>query len=147
MIGQCPWEKELKKMIVGKDIIYTGSLKRENIPTCLSEADTFLLCRKKDAFSQYGFPIKLGEYLAMGQPVLVSDLPEFHDYLTDKYSCIFFNPMDEKALAEKIIWRYQNRDKSKTIGQQGRVVAKKEFRAAHVADKMAKSILQLIAQD
>ena len=55
--------------------------------------------------------------------------------------------MDEKALAEKIIWRYQNRDKSKTIGQQGRAVAKKEFRAAHVADKMAKSMLQLIAQD
>lgn len=141
LIGYCPWEKELQSKINHKDVIYSGRLPRIDIPKWLSKADTFLLCRKKDKFSEYGYPIKLGEYLAMGQPVILSDLPEYHALFQNEKNCLFFQPNALKSLVDRIIWRYQNTNKSQTIGLEGQKIASNYFKEQKVAHEMAEQIV------
>lgn len=105
----------------------TGSVSYNEVPQKLLECDTFIMNRTNSEFAKYGYPTKLGEYFACKRPVLMSDGPGFSEDYTDRVEAIKYEVDNPKALADAIIWRYENPQEANTIAQRGYDYAKKHF--------------------
>ncbi len=98
-----------------------------SLPEVLGACDTLVMNRIDIPASHYGFPTKVGEYLATGVPVIatrVSDLPR---YLTHGEDVFFIPPDDTDALADALRRRYARYEDFQEIGRRGRESGLRHF--------------------
>lgn len=123
-----PMQKELIKQLGIQDrVIYLGSLNKEEIPPFLCEAKLLVLSRPNSHQAQGGFPTKLGEYLATGNPVCVTGVGEIPNYLKDNVSAFLAEPGDVDSFAAAIDRALSNYKRAKEIGANGRKIAEENF--------------------
>ncbi len=108
-------------------VVFLGKLPYTKIPKIISNAYMLVLSRPNNKQTQYGFPTKLGEYLATGKPVVLTKVGEVDRFLENMYSCIFSDYNNVEDFADKMKWVVENYDKAKIIGQNGKAIAIKEF--------------------
>jgi glycosyltransferase involved in cell wall biosynthesis len=108
-------------------VVFTGQVRRDEIPRYLSCADFFVLPRSLGIFSQAGFPTKVGEYLATGKPVVVTTTGDIPLYLKDGVNAYLVPPNDNEAFAEKLEYVISHPEVSKRVGLKGRTTAQKYF--------------------
>jgi len=118
-----------------KRIKYIGYLDREKIPAFLQNAGILVMARPYSKQSEGGFPTKLGEYLATGNPICVTRVGEISDYLVDEVSAYFAEPNSVNSFA-KAMRKALTQQNAKTVGNNGKVVAYKYFNK----DKQAKEL-------
>ena len=127
-----PAEKEqfqqlAKKLNIVSKVHFHGRVGRKVIEENILKATILVLPRPDSIQAQNGFPTKLGEYLATGNPVIATSVGEIPYYLEDNKSVFMATPGDKKSLATnflKIIEDYPNALK---VGEQGRKVAEENF--------------------
>jgi glycosyltransferase involved in cell wall biosynthesis len=124
-------------------IQYLGYLNDDAYYQFLKSCHIFSAIRVDSQFAQAGFPFKLGEYLATGRPVLVSNIGEISTYLTDKKNAIFVNPDSIDSIVAGIEYLIKNPVHSSEIGHAGKKVAFQNFDVQVVGQKLYK-ILQTI---
>ena len=107
-------------------VIFYGRVSREAIPQLLKDAHALALARPSSLQSSGGFPTKLGEYLATGNPVLVTAVGDIPKYLNDDNAFIV-RPDDNQAFADKIIALFQDYDNARKVGLKGRRMAQSTF--------------------
>ena len=105
IVGDAPlntdfWYKNhLKELIrtlgLGKRVIFTGWLKKEELRKILSAADLFIMPSTRE-----GMPNAMLEALGVDLPCIGGNIAGINDIL--QYKELMFDPLDEKALAEKI---------------------------------------------
>lgn len=66
-----------------KNIIFRGYIPDNEFYDLLRNADILCMCRTNSGFANAGFPFKLGEYLATGNPVICTKASDVEKYLTD----------------------------------------------------------------
>jgi len=108
-------------------ITYLGALGKDIIPEFLGNADLLVLPRPDSRQAQGGFPTKLGEYLATGNPVSSTRVGEIPDYLTDGESVYFAEPGSVDSFANAMRRALSNPEEAKRIGMNGRKVAEECF--------------------
>lgn len=62
-----------------RNVHFLGLRPQAEVPAYLAHADVCLIPFKLDPLTRAVSPLKVYEYLAMGKPVVASDLPELHD--------------------------------------------------------------------
>ena len=115
-------EKLIKKLGLADRVTYLGVLSKEQIPAFVCNADLLVLSRPDSHQAQGGFPTKLGEYLASGNPVCVTKVGEIPNYLIDNVSAF---------MAE-----LGNPIKAKEVAQKGKEVAETEFNLQTQSEKL-----------
>jgi glycosyltransferase involved in cell wall biosynthesis len=108
-------------------VFWKGVYPRDLVTRIIKNADLLALPRPDSKQAQGGFPTKLGEYLASGNPVCATSVGELPDYLNDNISVFFAEPGSidsftnalERALSDSIM--------AKNIGLKGREVAEQNF--------------------
>lgn len=132
LIGKSANEEEYKQL---KDlaqekcndrIIFYGFATRESIPQLLTDAKALALARPSCLQSTGGFPTKLGEYLATGNPVIVTAVGDIPLYLNSSNSFIV-EPDNNDAFASKIVEVFDNYTMAKIVGKKGKEVVEKIF--------------------
>ncbi|MEO7835038.1 MAG: glycosyltransferase family 4 protein, partial [Ginsengibacter sp.] len=109
------------------DIIsFLGRKTAKEIPKILCDSDILVLARPDNNQAKAGFPTKLGEYLASGKPVVITDTGEVSRYLSNNISAYLARPDDVKDFAEKILFALSDQNASK-IGRKGFEIAKENF--------------------
>lgn len=84
-------------------VTFTGHVPPGDVATRLAAASILVLPNTASAISErYTSPLKLFEYLAMGRPIVASDLPAIREVLTDGESALLVPPGDASALAGAI---------------------------------------------
>ncbi|GAB4339703.1 MAG: hypothetical protein Kow0099_15020 [Candidatus Abyssubacteria bacterium] len=84
------------------NIFFHGMKLHAEVPPYLWHADALLLAPSASHPSaQWTSPVKLGEYLASGTPVVATSIPALQDWLTDK-EVRFVEPDNPRRLAEGI---------------------------------------------
>ena len=108
-------------------ITYLGVLNKEQIPPFVQNADLLVLSRPDSRQAQGGFPTKLGEYLATGNPVCVTCVGEIPDYLEDNVSAFMAVPGSVDSFADAMHRALSDKENARRVGLDGRKVAEKNF--------------------
>ena len=123
--------KELEAMTealeVAGSVIFTGQVLPEKMPSLLSNAQALVLARPNNVQSRYGFPTKLGEYLATGNPVIVTNVGEIGTFLRDRENAIILPPDDVNSFAYGMAWVVNHPEEAAQIGRKGKELAQTEF--------------------
>jgi len=136
----------LSKMIKSEGltdkVIITGYLSRLKLVEYIQNATLLVMSRPHSIQSEGGFPTKLGEYLATGNPVVVTNVGEISEYLTDGESAFICENNTVDVFAHKLEEALLNEKKSRAIGANGRQIALEHFNYI----KQAKSVIEFITK-
>jgi glycosyltransferase involved in cell wall biosynthesis len=83
-----------------------------------------------------GMPRTVLEAMAMGRPVLTTDAPGCRETVIPGENGFLLPPGDPAALAERMAWFIENRDRVATMGQRGRAMAVERFRIGTINERM-----------
>lgn len=108
-------------------IEFTGERPRNEIPLLLAKGSLMALPRAGGIFSQAGFPTKLGEYLASGRPVVVTNTGDIPQYLQDRVNAFLTPPGDTAAFARALRYVMSHPEEAREAGRRGREVAVTQF--------------------
>jgi glycosyltransferase involved in cell wall biosynthesis len=127
IIGESKNKEELnslknlaKELKIEDKVIFTGKVSRNNMPSLLDKSTLLALARPKSIQAEGGFPTKLGEYLATGNPVVVTKVGEIPDYLTDGIHAYLANPDDPEDFAIKMKMALNDPKGAEKIGKKGK---------------------------
>lgn len=129
-------QRYVRENQIEERVKYIGSLTKEQIPAFICNADLLVLSRPDSHQAQGGFPTKLGEYLATGNPVCVTKVGEIPDYLEDNVSAFMATPGDVDSFADAMDRALSNPDNAKKVGLAGRKVAEREFNSEIQAKRL-----------
>ncbi|TKJ33545.1 MAG: hypothetical protein CEE38_20520 [Planctomycetes bacterium B3_Pla] len=104
-------------------IIFAGYITRERLRRLVCDASVLALAKPTGLQADYCFPSKIAEYLATGNPVIVTDTGEISRYLKDGVNAFVTRPDDTAAFAEKLQFVLSNPDLAREVGKRGREVA------------------------
>lgn len=125
-------------------IHFTGRIDSSLIPQYLTNASVLALARPDSKQAQGGFPTKLGEYLATGNPVIVTKVGEIPNYLIDKKNAILCEPGSINDFTNKLDWALKNEIILKEIGEAGKKVALEVFNSEVQGERFNNFLLKLI---
>jgi glycosyltransferase involved in cell wall biosynthesis len=117
----------IKELHFQSKVEYVGELKRDEIPDFIINAELLLLPRPNSKQAQGGFPTKLGEYLATGNPVCSTNVGEISDYLTDNESVFFAEPGSVDSFAHAMDRALSDPVVAHEVGLSGKRVAELVF--------------------
>jgi len=103
-----------------------GPLDRNQIPRVLCDSDILALSRPDNAQAEGGFPTKLGEYLATGNPVVITNVGEINRFLNDGLNAFIAEPNSAVKFADKLREALLS-EKADQIGIEGRKLVYNEF--------------------
>jgi len=95
---------------------------------CIAGADLCLLPLRTDSIAaRYTSPLKLFEYMAMGKPVVASDLPSLREVLADRDNARLVPPEDPAALAVAVNELVRDRGLAAALGRRAQALAESRF--------------------
>jgi len=131
---------QIKKLNITSSVEVLGASTYEAIPVLLKECDTFIMNRNSSQFSETGYPIKLGEYFACNRPVLMSDGPGYSEDFSHLQEAIKYKVDDAQALADAIVFRYENEMLAWEVSQRGY-----DYAVAHFdSKKQVKKLVEIL---
>ncbi len=104
-------------------VLLTGYLDRREVIRYLNRAYCLALARPDNIQAKYGFPSKLGEYLASGKPVVVTKVGDIPRFMTDGQNAYLAEPDDVDSFAQKLCDCLDNPDRAHEIGERGKHLA------------------------
>lgn len=103
-----------------------GPFKRNEIPRLLCDSNILALARPNNIQAEGGFPTKLGEYLATGNPVVITNVGEIGRFLKDGLNAFIAEPDNAVKFASKLREALIS-SKAKMIGIEGKKLVYTEF--------------------
>lgn len=100
---------------LGRDVVLLGSLSEQDLGDWYGSADAFAFPSLKE-----GWGLAVLEAMTAGLPVVASDLPVFHEYLTDGHDALLPPVADPGALAvamSRVVGDSVLRDRLRTAGR------------------------------
>lgn len=122
--------EQLKKLAqslgVNQSVVFTGVIPPEQMPQMLYNARILALARPDSLQAQNGFPTKLGEYLATGNPVVVTRVGEIPLFIKHGKNGFLSEP-NANSFAEQLSWVADNYKEAMVVGQQGKKLVDTDF--------------------
>jgi len=131
--------EELEKIVeakgMGDRILFSGKVKRKDMPGYISAVDICVIPHS----NPFGSPLVLFEYMAMAKPIVAPRIGPIEDVLVDGVSGALFDLGNYSALKQRIIELADDREKRKKIG----AAAKNSILSQHTWVKNAEKILNI----
>jgi len=116
-----------ERLNIKESVEFTGFIPREELIRFQKEAAVLVLAKPSSLHADHCFPTKVGEYLATGNPVVVTNTGEISKFLTDQENAFLAEPDSEKSLVEKLSSVLINYEEAIRIGKRGLRLAETEF--------------------
>lgn len=94
----------------------------------------------------WNYVLKIGEYLALGKPVVAVDTPGSREYIRDGYNGLLVEPMNPSAMAEAIVRLLEVPDLRDRMAQNALASAER-YRWSDIHDKRNAAILEVIRRN
>ncbi len=115
----------------------------EDIPKYIAKADLCLGGPFGDTpQAQKVITGKTFQFLAMAKATLIGQVKESVSFIDGK-NCLIVPQGSGEAIAEKIVWAYNNKDKLEAIGKQGQALYKEKFSQAAQRPKLEQALKKL----
>lgn len=129
-VGSIP--REYKKIVLEdgdlkNHITLAGKQPYENIPLYLAASNVLLLPLEDNIFERARWPIRLGDYLAAGRPIVASAVGEAGNVVEREGCGVVARPDDPRDFADKILMLLENDGLSEELGRRGRRAAEETY--------------------
>lgn len=108
------------------NIVFTGFIPDKEYYLWLQRADVLCMCRTGSVFANAGFPFKLGEYLATGNPIITTKVSDVELYLTDQ-DAYLITPDDKQQFVNQLLLIRSNSEIAFKVGLNGIAICEKYF--------------------
>ncbi len=132
------WENNLQEKVV-----FIGRISHEKVPVFIASFDVCIMPDSND----YGSPMKIIEYMAMGKPVLAPDLLPIRDIIDDGVNGILFRQRDSNNLAAQLLKLANNEYLRQKLGQNARKKVEQQLNWLANARKILETFSQLRAKN
>lgn len=136
----------VEKLQIKERVVFTGFVSRDKIPALLKSSDILVLARPNNKQAEGGFPTKLGEYLATGNPVVSTNVGEIRFFLKDKINAFIAEPDSAEKFAHKLREALLSNNR-RQIGIEGQKLIYNEFNYLCQAKVIEKLIFDCIYID
>jgi glycosyltransferase involved in cell wall biosynthesis len=131
----------VRSMGIGDRTTVLQRLSLEDVVDMTAAASVLVIPKTDHPVNDAAMPIKLGEYLASGNPVVVSDRPsDMHHYVKHGWTGLLFESGSPGALAQAILELLENPERARAIGRRGQALALDTFDIIPVADRLATAL-------
>lgn len=148
-ISKSPHKDEIKDIIkkynIEDKVIFKGYLSSDELKKTLSEASLVIINKNVTQQNTYCFSTKLGEYLAASKPVIITNVGESNNWLTNGENSIIVEP-DVDNLTSAIVYSFTHLEEIKKIGINGRILCKTKFDYHAWGEHLKKYFTYLIEQ-
>lgn len=124
----------LSKAVDEKIISLIGKV--EDVRPYIKRSRIFVL----PSYYPEGIPRSILEAMAMGRPVITTDVPGCRETVINGKNGFKIPPKDSKALSEKMIWMVENMDHIEKMGQYSRTISEEKFDINKVNKKILESL-------
>lgn len=123
------YHDEVTTLLEFESVEYLGHINWEQVREVLSKSEIGVAALLK--VGQYAtmsnLPTKAHEYMAMGLPIILTDIP-YNVAFVEKYKCgVCVDPKDTEAYAEAIEYLFNHPEEAKQMGLNGRKAVEQEF--------------------
>ncbi|NDP27998.1 MAG: glycosyltransferase [Flavobacterium sp.] len=129
---------EIQEYIAANDLkddaIIKGSYRSDRVPQILKDAKCLITTPQK--YTSGGFPTKLGEYLATGNPVISTNCGEIGNFLINRKNCFLSEPSNINSIADDLVFIHNNQIDAEIIGLEGLKLAKTSFNTDKYIDSL-----------
>ena len=126
-------------------ITTTGWVDHGEIPAMLADVKIGISPHKDYAKFRNNIACKVFEYMAAGMPVVCSDIPPQHMFVTEGVHGYFFTPDDAEALAGKLRQLVENPALAQQMGDRGRAAIEARWNCERENEKLASFYAQILA--
>ncbi len=130
----------IEKKGISDKVFILDYVTREEILHYVAHADVLVMVRCDDLDAKASYPSKLTEYLATGKPVVTVNVGEISDFITDKVNAFLIKPGDAEALADRLVYIFNNYDQATEIGKKGKELTAGVFNYKVQAKRMLEFI-------
>ncbi len=109
-----------------RKVMFKGFIEDNQFYSLLRDADVLCMCRTESDFANAGFPFKLGEYLATGNPVICTRVSDVEYYLDDK-DAFLIDPGKPEQICESLIRITKDPEAARIKGLNGLEKCRKFF--------------------
>jgi glycosyltransferase involved in cell wall biosynthesis len=130
----------------GENIKYLGCLSTTDYFTIMANADILCACRVNNKYANYGFPFKLGEYLASGNAIIATNTGDVSLYLTNNDNALLIEPESELQICDSILLLAQDLQLRLRLGNKAYMTALKYFSSQKISSLLFENIKNLDIQ-
>ncbi len=124
-------KKQMKEILregkLENRVAFLGDLDEQTLLAYQQHCCMLVLNKVNSEQNRYNFATKLGEYLAIGIPVITTPIGEVTNYLKGGISCLYVNPEDPSEIADSIIQLLNDDEFAAKIALEGKSIARNEF--------------------
>jgi len=117
----------MKENKLDDKVTFIGELDEETLLSYQANCSMVILNKVDSEQNRYNFATKLGEYLALGKPVITTSVGEVSNYLKDNDSCICVEPNNAEKIAQSMTRLITDEEFARQVGENGRIIAKEVF--------------------
>lgn len=121
------YREQIRRLGVADKVKFMGNIPMSKMPQALANAHGLVLCRPQSRQAECGFPTKLGEYLATGHPVVVTNVGDIGHYIKDGVNGYIVEPNDILSFAERMDKIASDPKTADELGARGKELTLKEF--------------------
>lgn len=105
---------------VRENLVFYGYLPQKEVFECAKDALAGIALLKPVGDYADSYPTKLFDYMALGLPVITSDLPLLRAVVQPVNCGFCVSPYDAEALAKRMVWMIEHPEQWKEMGENGR---------------------------
>lgn len=128
---QSRFSKQIDELIEKYDlsdkIEFTGFISDDILRNYLQQASVVIINKYPTQQNYYCFSTKLGEYMAAGKPIIITNVGEAMNWLTDHKDALIVETQDKNAMANAILELFTDKTLRNDIGNHARVTCQKSF--------------------
>jgi len=117
----------IKESKIEENIKFIEDLDEETLLAYQAHCSFVIINKVESIQNRFNFATRLGEYLALGIPVITTNVGEVTKYLQDNVSCKFVDSNDTAGLTACAIELLSDAELSRRIGHAGKIIAKDKF--------------------
>ncbi len=134
------YEKQVKHNDL-KDVIFAGYVSYDELPRYYKTADIFCA----PATGRESFGIVLLEAMALGKPIVASDIEGYASVVTHGTEGLLVPPKNEKKLAQALLSLLEDKSLRQQIGDKGRLKVR-EYSWERIATRVLNYYLRILSQ-
>jgi len=130
--------KLCKLLKVEGRVTFTGWIDFRLVPSYISVSDVCLIPYRKCTFTDIAISHKLFQYMAMGKPIVTSDVKATMRIVKECKCGLVFPSGNHKKLAECIIRLYEDKKLCKKLGRNGKISVEKKYNWNNESKKLVR---------